>query len=184
MVPFPRAQCRSCRASVSYFAGSCLQCGASNQPNPVTVAAGLVCAAVLIAVQIATHVRPPQVVSERPGESGSATPNEEKADNYGWLIQAMAECDAEAKEKLDKFHFLIVPLAPTGTSLPGWSPQPISDIGRSGRLRPRACIGETSQVPHFRRTSQVPHFRRTRERCSGARRSLTRALAGIRVHLP
>jgi len=139
MVPFPRAQCRSCRAPVSYFAGSCPQCGVSNQPNPVTVAAGvtgllLVCAAVLIAVQIASHLRPPQVVSERAGEPGSATPDEEKADNYGWLIQAMAECDAEAKEKLDKFHFLIVPLAPTGTSLPGWSPQPISDIGRSGKL--------------------------------------------------
>jgi hypothetical protein len=77
---------------------------------------------------------PLQTASERPEQPGSAAPNEEKAEDYGWIVQAMAECDAEAKQRLDKLHFLIVPLAPTGMSLPGWSPQPISDVGRSGKL--------------------------------------------------
>ncbi len=139
VIRFPRAECQACGAPLSHFAGSCRQCGASNQPNPVTVGIGLsgllvLCATILIAVQIVRRPQPLQTASERPGQSGSAGPNVEKADDYGWLIQAMADCDAEAKETLDKIHFLIVPLAPTRMSLPGWSPQPISDIGRSGKL--------------------------------------------------
>jgi hypothetical protein len=84
-------------------------------------------------VQVVRHPQrePP---SEQPGKSGSAAPNQETADDYSWIVQAMAECDAEAKQKLDKLQFLIVPLAPAGASLPGWSPQPISDVGRSGKL--------------------------------------------------
>ncbi|HEY7243757.1 MAG TPA: hypothetical protein VH678_07725 [Xanthobacteraceae bacterium] len=140
MVRFPRAECRSCRAALSYFAGSCPACGASSQPNPVTVGIGLVglvalCAALLIAVQIARHPQALPPVPEQAGEPGSsAAPDGKKADDYDWLIQAMAECDAEAKKKLDKIRFLIVPLAPGGTSLPGWSPQPIGDVGRAGKL--------------------------------------------------
>ena len=61
MVPFPRAECRSCRAPLSYFAPSCPQCGGSNQPNPVTIGAGLsglllLCAAILLAVQVVRHM--------------------------------------------------------------------------------------------------------------------------------
>jgi hypothetical protein len=82
-------------------------------------------------VQIA---RRPQALSERPAQSTSTPPTAGKVNDYGWIVQAMAECDAEAKQKLDKLHFLIVPLAPTGMSLPGWSPQPISDVGSSGKL--------------------------------------------------
>jgi len=139
MVPFPRAECRSCRAPLSYFAPSCPQCGGSNQPNPVTIGAGLsglllLCAAILLAVLVVRHPRPLQPPSERPGKPGSTAPNEETADDYSWIVQAMAECDAEAKQKLDKLQFLIVPLAPAGVSLPGWSPQAISDVGRSGKL--------------------------------------------------
>src|SRR5262249_24216270 len=70
-------------------------------------------------------------------QAETASPASETADSkddYGWLIQAMAECDEEAKRKIDTLYFLIVPLAPTGTVLPGWSPKPISDVGNVGTL--------------------------------------------------
>jgi hypothetical protein len=81
----------------------------------VTIGAGLsglllLCAAILLAVQVVRHPRPLQPPSERPGKPGSTAPNEETADDYSWIVQAMAECDAEAKQKLDKLQFLIVPL--------------------------------------------------------------------------
>src|SRR4029434_4935156 len=49
-------------------------------------------------------------------------------------VTAMAECEEEAKLKLDTMHFLIVPLTPTGMSLPGWTPKPISAVGDSAVL--------------------------------------------------
>jgi hypothetical protein len=139
MLQFPRAQCRSCQAPLSYFAGSCPQCGGPNQPNPVTVGVGLVallllCAATFLAVQLVRHPQPLEAASQRPGEPGATAPTQEKPDAYSWIVQAMAECDAQAKQKLDKLHFLIVPLARASVSLPGWSPQPISDVGQSGKL--------------------------------------------------
>jgi hypothetical protein len=94
----------------------------------------VLCAAAFIAVKMAGPSGSLQPVSQRQGQPGSPTANAEKADDYGWLIQAMAECEAEGKEKQDKIHFLIVPVAPTGMSLPGWSPQPISDVGHAGKL--------------------------------------------------
>ena len=44
----------------------------------------------------------------------------------------MAECEEEAKLKPDTLHFLIVPVAATGLTLPGWSPGPIGN-GRQFR---------------------------------------------------
>ena len=46
----------------------------------------------------------------------------------------MAECDEEAKLKPDTMHFLIVPVASTGLTLPGFSASPISNIGNSAAL--------------------------------------------------
>jgi hypothetical protein len=46
----------------------------------------------------------------------------------------MAECDEEAKRSADALRFLIVPVVPTGMSLPGWSANPIADVGGSGKL--------------------------------------------------
>src|ERR1700730_16702878 len=90
---------------LSYFAPSCPQCGGSNQPNPVTIGAGLsglllLCAAILLAVQVVRHPPPLQPPSEQPGKSGSAAPNEETADGYSWIVQAMAEWDAQAKQNV------------------------------------------------------------------------------------
>jgi hypothetical protein len=138
MLQFPRAQCRSCGAPLSRFALSCAHCGASNQPNAVTIASAsagalVLGAAIVLGVHVLRGEDQPAPVSETPGEPAPAIPGG-KGDDYGWIVTAMAECDAEAKQKRDKLRFLIVPVAPTGRSLPGWSPQPISDIGHSGKL--------------------------------------------------
>ena len=46
----------------------------------------------------------------------------------------MAECEEEAKRTPDALRFLILPVTPTGMSLPGWSPNPIADVGGSAKL--------------------------------------------------
>ena len=61
-------------------------------------------------------------------------PAADTAGDYGWIVKAMAECDEEAKLKQDTMHFLIVPVASTGLTLPGFSPSPISNVGNSAAL--------------------------------------------------
>ena len=67
-------------------------------------------------------------------ESPPSEPTTDTASDYGWIVTAMAECEEEAKQRLDTLHFLIVPVTTTGLSLPGWSPDPISDVGDSAVL--------------------------------------------------
>ena len=135
MTGLPVGRCRNCDAPVSYFARFCPVCYAANQPNPVAVVATLG-AVLLLAGAIVLGVllfrgKPQTEPAASAPASGTDT---DSKDDYGWLIQAMAECDEEAKRKTDTLHFLIVPLAPTGIVLPGWSPKPISDIGNVGTL--------------------------------------------------
>jgi hypothetical protein len=138
MTALPLGQCRSCGAAVSYFARSCPTCHASNLPNPVATIAALG-AVVLLGGVIALGLQvfrskggtpsPPQ--ADR-GSDKSSAPT--AASDYGWIVSAMAECEEEAKQKLDTLHFLIVPVIGTGLALPGWSPNPISDVGDSATL--------------------------------------------------
>jgi hypothetical protein len=127
--------CRNCDAPVSHFARVCPACGAANLPNPFAIAAAV--AGVLLvggAIGLGAWLlrgKPPPAASQAertPAESGVA------GDNYDWLVQAMADCEAEAKLKLDTLHFLIVPLTTTGVTLPGWTPVPISNIADIGAL--------------------------------------------------
>ena len=64
----------------------------------------------------------------------SANPSPEQEADYSWLMEAMAKCEAEAKQQLDTLHFLIVPVTQTGVSLPGWAPSPIGNVGGSAKL--------------------------------------------------
>jgi hypothetical protein len=135
MTGLPVGRCRNCDAPVSYFARFCPACHAANLPNPVAVVAALgavllVGGAITLGVLLFRGQGKPQA-EDAPPASG---PTVDSKEDYGWLVQAMAECDEEAKRKLDTLHFLIVPLAPTGMVLPGWSPKPISDIGNAGTL--------------------------------------------------
>jgi hypothetical protein len=124
---------------VSYFARACPHCHASNQPNPIMTSVALL-AVILIAGAVALGIKfflaggPPHTAApgaQPPPAGGSA--GDDKAE-YGWIVSAMAECEEEAKQKLDTLHFLIVPVTATGHPLPGWSPSPISDVGNAAKL--------------------------------------------------
>jgi hypothetical protein len=103
-----------------------------NLPNPV-VAATALAAVVLLGSLIVLGVQ-----LKRTGKgptdavhagNTSSDPRPDTTEGYGWIVQAMAECDEEAKLRTDTMHFLIVPVTSTGMSLPGWSPSPISPVG-------------------------------------------------------
>jgi len=135
MTGLPVGRCRNCDAPVSYFARFCPVCHAANLPNPVAVLAALG-AVLLFGGAIVLGVLLFRGQGKPPAEEAASAsgPSGDSKDDYGWLIQAMAECDEEAKRQLDTLYFLIVPLSPTGIALPGWSPKPISDIGNIGTL--------------------------------------------------
>jgi hypothetical protein len=139
MIALPLGQCRNCGAAVSYFARSCPSCYAANQPNPIATIAALgavvlvggVVGLGLLAFRGRSESQSPPQADVAPGASSPAS---DTAKDYGWVVTAMAECEEEAKRKLDTLHFLIVPVIGTGMSLPGWSPVPISDVGASATL--------------------------------------------------
>jgi hypothetical protein len=137
MLKLPRAECRSCGASISYFALSCPDCHAPNQPNPVATIAALLAvismgAAIALGATFLRHKQAPQTASEA-ADAGSKPAADSTAD-YGWIMDAMAKCEAGAKQRMDRFQFLIVPVTQTGLSLPGWSPSPIGNVGSSAKL--------------------------------------------------
>jgi hypothetical protein len=138
MTGLPLGDCRNCGAEISYFARSCKSCGASNLPNPVaTVAAlfvlaligGIAALGVLGFRSASTPKSGSQGASQNTPQAGTA-PDAAANGDYGWIVKAMAECEEEAKLRTDTLHFLIVPVTTTTTSLLGWTPAPISPIGR------------------------------------------------------
>jgi hypothetical protein len=139
MAALSAGQCRNCGARVSHFARLCPTCHAINLPNPVA-AIGIVVAVVVVGGVIALGAQTlrgtPAPPPAAPVAAAASTPEPAVAakEDYGWIVQAMAECDEEAKQRSDMLHFLIVPVTVTGTALPGWSPSPISAIGNSAVL--------------------------------------------------
>jgi len=139
MIALPLGQCRNCGDVVSYFARTCPTCGAANLPNPVATIAALgvvvllggVVGLGLLAFRGKGGAESQPQADRAPGASDPAT---DTAKDYGWVVKAMAECEEEAKVKLDTLHFLIIPVIGTGMSLPGWSPVPISDVGETATL--------------------------------------------------
>jgi len=138
MPGLPVGRCRNCDAPVSYFARICPYCHAANLPNPVAIVAAL--AAVLVVggvVALGVYFlrgKGAQAPSQADNPPGASGPTAQGKDDYGWIVQAMADCEEEAKQKLDTLHFLIVPITTTGLSLPGWDPTPISPVGTIGAL--------------------------------------------------
>src|SRR5689334_21933645 len=106
-----RTQCRRCGASISNFALACAECQAPDQPNPVaTIAALLAIVALGTAVAVGTAAFGPhpaqQAVSER-AAAGSA-PIAAGTEEYGWIMDTMAGCEAESKRQPDLLRFVIL----------------------------------------------------------------------------
>jgi len=142
MIRFLIGHCQRCGAAVSYFALACPSCHRRNLPNPVAAAIAL--AAVVVAgglVVLGWHAlsgdeSAPGLQAKQAAEVKEATAEQAGAGNedYGWLVQAMADCDVEAKHRLDTLHFLIVPVTTTAVALAGWTPNAIGTIGDAATL--------------------------------------------------
>jgi hypothetical protein len=137
MARFLIGHCQRCGAAASYFAPACPSCHARNLPNPV--AATIALSAVLFAgglIVLGWHAlrseESPQ--PEARAKGAAADPGGTGSEDYGWLVQAMADCDVEAKHRLDTLHFLIIPVTTTALSLPGWAPNAIGTIGGAATL--------------------------------------------------
>jgi hypothetical protein len=127
--------CARCGAATSYFARACPNCHTRNLPNPI--AAITLLAAVLLAGGLIAlgwrGLRGGEAPQNPPAATApSATqPTTAATADYGWLITAMAECEAQAKVGADAMRFLIIPVAATGVSLPGWAPGAVGSVGGS-----------------------------------------------------
>src|SRR6266498_3226116 len=106
MTGLPVGRCRNCAAPVSYFARFCPVCRAANLPNPVAVIAALG-AVLLLGGAISLGLLLFRGQGKPPAEDAASAsgPSADSKEDYGWLIQAMAECEEEAKRKLDTLHF-------------------------------------------------------------------------------
>jgi hypothetical protein len=132
----PAGKCANCDAAVSYFARACARCGLPNQPNAVTMGAAL---ALLVVLGGAVYLGVRAVLwNSSPPSATTTVPQTGAPDtgqnDYGWLVQAMAECDVYAKQYPDTLYFLIIPLTPSGKRVTGWDPAPIDKIGSSAML--------------------------------------------------
>jgi hypothetical protein len=123
--------CRNCGEAVSYFARSCPACGAANQPNPVTTVVAL---AVLVLLLLGAALGSMFLWKSAQAPSVSEEPAAETPDAFGWVAQAMADCEALAKQNADTLYFLILPVKPSANPQPGWRPSTIGNLGQNAAL--------------------------------------------------
>jgi uncharacterized OB-fold protein len=133
---FSLTECGSCGARISPIARSCPHCGAPNQWHKAVIG-GAIAALLIIGTVVAFTVyafrakQGPGAVSEAVAPPAPGATPGEGASDYGWIVQAMADCEEEAKRTVETLSFLIVPVSKTDMSLPGWSPMPIGTMGSS-----------------------------------------------------
>jgi hypothetical protein len=135
MTGLPTGRCASCEAALSYFARKCFRCGRSNQPNAVTALTALAALIVLGGAGFlgARTFLWPQPAPTAEQATKPATP-ETGIGDYGWLVQAMADCDVYAKRDTDVLYFLIIPIAPSGNIVPAFQPATLGEIGSAATL--------------------------------------------------
>jgi hypothetical protein len=137
MARFLVGHCQRCGAAVSYFAPACPSCHGRNLPNAVAATIALTAvlfAGGLIALGWYGLHGEESTQPESQAKAAAADPAGTDSGDYGWLVQAMADCDVEAKHRLDTLHFLIIPVTTTAVALPGWSPNAIGTIGDAATL--------------------------------------------------
>jgi hypothetical protein len=100
----------------------------------VVLAGGIIALGVYAFRGKATAPTEPQAQGAAQGTPQGTPPAANTAEDYGWIVKAMAECDEEAKLRPDTMHFLIVPVTATGLTVPGFSASPISNVGNTAVL--------------------------------------------------
>jgi hypothetical protein len=113
----------------------CTTCGEPNLPNPVATIAAL--SAVVLAggiIALGLYAFRGETADPSAPQAEGVPPAGDSTGDYGWIVKAMAECDEEAKLKQDTMHFLIVPVASTGLTVPGFSASPITNVGNAAVL--------------------------------------------------
>jgi hypothetical protein len=127
--------CRNCGEAVSYFARSCPACGAANQPNPVTmVVAFAVLALLMSAAGLGSWFLWKGTAGDVAEPASTGEPGAETPEAFGWIAQAMADCEVLAKQNADALYFLIVPVKPSGNQVAGWRPVTIGNLGQNAAL--------------------------------------------------
>jgi len=130
-------KCENCDAAVPYFARACARCGLPNQPNAITTIAAL---ALLVVLGGGVYFGARAFLWERskPTVAPQSAPQTTTADpgqnDYGWIVQAMAECEVYAKQYPDTLYFLLVPMARSGKFVVGWDPTATGKIGPAATL--------------------------------------------------
>lgn len=130
----PAGTCRSCGEAVSYFARFCPACGAANQPNPVTTVVALLLLVLILAAVLGSIFLWKQGSPAGPTNPAPGTPAAEAPEAYGWIAQAMADCEVLAKQNSGTLYFLIVPTKQSASPAPGWSPVTIGNLGQTAAL--------------------------------------------------
>jgi hypothetical protein len=123
-------RCSNCGAAVSHFARRCPQCHAANLPNAAVTVAALLAVAV-VGAAIAFAVLYPRWGKQAPPSPPPQAAPKAEAGDYGWIVNAMAECDVLAKRDMDVLRFLILPLTQTKKIMLEWTPRVIGTIGNS-----------------------------------------------------
>jgi hypothetical protein len=115
-------RCRNCESAVPALAASCARCGAPNAARlPAFAIAGSVLV-LIVAIAFAAFV-----ILRGTRSDGTAGPK----DDFAWLADAMAECDAEATKTPSTLHFLVVPMASNAADESAWRAKSRNDIGNA-----------------------------------------------------
>jgi hypothetical protein len=120
------AECLECGGPHSVFARRCPHCNAVNAARTGAIAIVAALGFLVIAIVIASvMVVRWQRLAAAPEAGAPAAP----PDEFGWLMSAMAECDAQAQKEQATLQFLIIPLAADKKDEADWRAKSLNDIG-------------------------------------------------------
>jgi hypothetical protein len=122
------AECPNCGEPVATFAKDCARCGARNAARRV----GFVILGSLLLLFFAIAVAIFAVVRWQRSPLGNAEPGVIATDaDFGWLTDAMKDCDTDAANAPSTLHFLVIPLAAASADDPQWRNKSLDDVGNA-----------------------------------------------------
>jgi hypothetical protein len=99
----------------------------------MAVAGALVIVVIAIVVTTITimrgQMRPVETAQPAAPGAASAPATTRSADDLGWLMTAMDECEAQASKEAGTLQFLVIPLASASNDRAQWRAKSLNDIG-------------------------------------------------------